>query len=204
MPIPSRQIGWSTQDNLLWQVAKQMEGVSCQICTTNELIGNLTGATKAYGSFYDTTDQTGARSTVLTMKLGSVDTSSTDGVSVVNDSLGNPTKITVDYTGVYDIQFSAQMVKQDGNSNTRATIWLRKNGVDVPDSATYISFPGNSVYIVPAWNWFVQLNAGEYAQLMWHIDSNVDNGLLLASEPAGVAPVHPAVPSLIVTVNKIS
>lgn len=204
MPIPSRQIGWSTQDNLLWQVAKQLEGASCQICTTNELIGNLTGAIKAYGSFYDMTDQTGPAATILAMKLGNTDTSATNGISIVNDGNSDPTQITVSQTGVYDIQFSAQMVKDSGNSATRATIWIRKNGIDVPDSATYISFPGNSVYIVPAWNWFIQLNAGEYAQLMWHIDSNVDNGLLLAHESAGVAPVHPAVPSLIVTVNKIN
>lgn len=204
MPIPSRQIGWSTQDNLLWQIAKQLEGASCQICTTNELIGNLTGATKAYGSFYDMTDQTGLASAILTMKLADTDTSATNGVSVVNDGNGDPTQITVSQTGVYDIQFSAQMIKDSGNSATRATIWIRKNGIDVPDSATYISFPGNSVYIVAAWNWFIQLNSGEYAQLMWHIDSNVDNGLLLAHESAGVTPVHPAVPSLIVTVNKIN
>ena len=204
MPIPSRQIGWSTQDNLLWQVAKQLEGASCQICTTNELIGNLTGAIKAYGSFYDMTDQTGPAATILAMKLGNTDTSATNGISIVNDGNSDPTQITVSQTGVYDIQFSAQMIKDSGNSATRATIWIRKNGIDVPDSATYISFPGNSVYIVPAWNWFIQLNAGEYAQLMWHIDSNVDNGLLLAHESAGVAPVHPAVPSLIVTVNKIN
>ena len=173
-----------------------------KLCCIVETLEN--SEAKVYGSFYDLTDQTGLRSTILTMKLGNTDTFATNGVSIVNDSLGNPTKITVDTTGVYDIQFSAQMVKNNGNSNTKATIWLRKNGVDVPDSATYISFPGNSVYIVAAWNFFVQLNAGENAQLMWHIDSNVDNGLLIAHEPAGVSPTHPAVPSLIVTVNKIS
>ena len=204
MGIPAKQIGWSTQDNLLWQIAKQLEGASCQLCTLNDLIGNITGGTKAYGSFYDVTDQTGLASQILTMKLGNTDTSATNGVSVVNDGDGNPTQITVNETGVYDIQFSAQMVKNSGNSSTRATIWLRKNGVDVSDSATYISFPGNSVYIVAAWNFFVQLNAGEYAQIMWHIDSNVDNGLLIAHEPAGVSPTHPAVPSLIVTVNKVN
>jgi len=25
MPIPSRQIGWGTTDNLLWQISKQLE-----------------------------------------------------------------------------------------------------------------------------------------------------------------------------------
>ena len=32
MPIPSRQIGWSTQENLLWEVAKQLEKLGCQLC----------------------------------------------------------------------------------------------------------------------------------------------------------------------------
>jgi hypothetical protein len=32
MPIPSRQIGWSTESNLLWEVAKQLEKASCQLC----------------------------------------------------------------------------------------------------------------------------------------------------------------------------
>ena len=32
MPIPSRQIGWSTQENLLWEISKQLEKASCQLC----------------------------------------------------------------------------------------------------------------------------------------------------------------------------
>ena len=32
MSIPSKQIGWSQESNLLWQVAKQLEGLSCQLC----------------------------------------------------------------------------------------------------------------------------------------------------------------------------
>lgn len=32
MPIPSRQIGWGVQENLLWEVAKQLEKLGCQLC----------------------------------------------------------------------------------------------------------------------------------------------------------------------------
>jgi hypothetical protein len=32
MPIPSKQIGWSNESNMLWQIAKQLEGLSCQLC----------------------------------------------------------------------------------------------------------------------------------------------------------------------------
>jgi len=37
MAIPSRQIGWSTTDNLLWQISKQLEyltQVTANCCST--------------------------------------------------------------------------------------------------------------------------------------------------------------------------
>jgi hypothetical protein len=67
MPIPSRQIGWSTQDNLLWQIAKQMEQASCQLCTLNDNIetfggtsgtSGTSGSTGAAGDRYQTTSST--------------------------------------------------------------------------------------------------------------------------------------------------
>ncbi len=50
MPIPSRQIGWSTQDNLLWQIAKQMEQTECQLCTLNDNIQTITGTAGTSGT----------------------------------------------------------------------------------------------------------------------------------------------------------
>lgn len=29
MAIPSKQIGWSTQSNLLWEISKQLERLTC-------------------------------------------------------------------------------------------------------------------------------------------------------------------------------
>lgn len=53
MPIPSKQIGWSTQDNLLWQIAKQMEQTTCQLCEVNNNIVNLSRG-GLYGLFAQT------------------------------------------------------------------------------------------------------------------------------------------------------
>ena len=50
MAIPSRQIGKSTQDNLLWQIAKQLEGTSCQLCTLNDNIQTITGTAGTSGT----------------------------------------------------------------------------------------------------------------------------------------------------------
>lgn len=50
MPIPSKQIGWSTQDNLLWQIAKQMEQTGCQLCDLNNNIQTITGTSGTSGT----------------------------------------------------------------------------------------------------------------------------------------------------------
>lgn len=68
MPIPSKQIGWSTQDNLLWQVAKQLEGLGCQICTTNDLIGNIVRPS-TFGLFAQTGDSVPVTGTTIETTL---------------------------------------------------------------------------------------------------------------------------------------
>lgn len=50
MSIPSRQIGWGTEANLLWQIAKQMEQTSCQLCTLNANIETITGTAGTSGT----------------------------------------------------------------------------------------------------------------------------------------------------------
>jgi hypothetical protein len=148
------------------------------------------------GSFYDTTNQTGVANSVLTMGLNNSD-SWNNGVSIVS---GN--RITIANPGVYSIAFSAQMVKNAGNTATHIHIWLAQNGVSVPNSASQIGFPSNSIYVVPAWNFFFKTtSANEYVQLKWEINSNVDDGITIQS--AAATGNIPAIPGLIVTVNQV-
>ena len=148
------------------------------------------------GSFYDTTNQTGIVNSVLTMGLNNSDPWN-NGVSIVS---GN--RITIANPGVYNIQFSAQMVKNAGNTATHAHIWLSQNGVDVPISASQIGFPSNTVYVVAAWNFFFKTTvANEYVQLKWEINSNANNAVAITS--AAASGTIPAIPGLIVTVNKV-
>jgi hypothetical protein len=148
------------------------------------------------GSFYDTTNQTGVAGNTLTMSLNNSD-SWNNGVSVVS---GNT--ITIANPGIYNIAFSAQMVKTAGNSATHTHIWLSQNGVDVPISASQLGFPSNSIYVVAAWNFFVKTtSANEYVQLKWEINSNADNAISITSAVASGN--IPAIPGLIVTVNQV-
>lgn len=148
------------------------------------------------GSFYSTQNQTGNAGSVLTMTLNVSDPWNS-GVSLVSNS-----QITIAHPGVYNLQFSTQMVKESGNSSTHAHIWLSQNGTDVPYSASQVSFPSNSVYIIASWNFFFETTVpNEYVQLKWEINSNVNNGLIIEARNA-VGNV-PAIPSLIVTVNQV-
>ena len=85
--------------------------------------------------------------------------------------------------------------------NIQYYIWLYQNGLDVPNSASQIGFPSNSVYVVPAWNFFFStITPNEYVELKWEINSNVDNQLSLKSQPA--TGNVPEIPSLIVTITR--
>jgi hypothetical protein len=143
-----------------------------------------------YGSFYDTTTQTAAAvNTAYAMTFNTTDLS-------VGVTRGSPTsRIYVDRANVYDVQFSAQVDKTAGGVGL-VWVWLRKNGVNVPDSAGQIRIQGNNAEILAAWNYIIELNAGDYIELMWEVD---DTSVILLAEVASA--IHPSVPSVILTVT---
>jgi hypothetical protein len=152
----------------------------------------------AYGSFYDTTTQTATTSTIATMKYNT--TVLSQGVSVVNDGLGNPTQITFANAGLYNLQFSAQLQRTSGGSDATISIWFRLNGTDIPASTTHLTLKANTNYVVASWNFFQQVAAGNNVKIMWsHNDS-----IQILYEAPGVAPVRPSTPSVILTVNRIA
>lgn len=147
-------------------------------------------AVKFYGAFYDTTNQNNDVGNVNYMQLNT--TGSNNHVSIVNGD-----EITVDFTGVYNIQFSTQYLKTGGGTSNME-IWLEKNGTAVPYSGTGITMSGNNSKYVAAWNFVEQLNAGEHVKLAWW---SSDAGIDIVA-PASEGP-GPAVPSVIVTVTQV-
>jgi hypothetical protein len=145
---------------------------------------------KRYGSFFDTSTQTAAASnTAYPVTLNS--TSITDGVYI-----GTPTsRVYVDRVGTYNFQFSAQLLKSGGGSGN-VYIWYRVNGANIANSATIVTLAGSSSASVAAWNFVVEMNAGDYFELVW--STNNTNCEIHAA--AASAPV-PAIPSVILTVT---
>ena len=131
-------------------------------------LGSSTVNARKYGSFFSTQTQSPVISTVTAITLNGTDATSTSGVSIVNNS-----RIKVDTVGVYNVQFSAQLYRIQGGVTKQAIIWLRKNGTNVPDSATHVTMQANSDFIVAGWNFFISLAANDYVELMIHQDDAI-------------------------------
>jgi hypothetical protein len=154
------------------------------------LFDKFNQSNRAYGSFYDDTDQIALLpNTAYAMTFNSTDL--TQGVSVVS---GN--EITMGIDGIFNIQFSAQLHDTSGGSST-VDIWLAKNGVAVPYTNTKMVLQANSFQIA-AWNFFVDAVTNDYYEIMW---STSDVDTRIEHEDATV--LHPATPSIILTVNQV-
>jgi len=131
--------------------------------------------------------------------LNSMSLSTTDFSNGISISGSTNDKIKLTHGGYYNIQFSAQMDKVSAGADFITYIWIRKNGIDVPISNTAVTVLGGSnAKTVAAWNWFISASAGDYYQLMW-VSSEVDARIQYSASPT----TGPAVPSLIVTVNRV-
>jgi hypothetical protein len=125
------------------------------------------------------------------------ETAITNGVSISGSTNPFNTYIKTENAGVYDIQFSAQLDKTDSGVD-EIVIWLRKNGIDLTDTATTITLSGNNDKQVAAWNWFVTSAANDYYQIIW---LSADTGMRLLAET--ISATHPGIPSVIVTANRV-
>jgi hypothetical protein len=118
-----------------------------------------------------------------------------DGVIVASNS-----RITVSRTGIYNLQFSAQLSTPGGGSPD-VHIWLRKNGNNVTYSNTGVVMQNSNQKQVAAWNFVESLIAGDYLELVAYLNGG-SSVLFLAEGPlptnGGVG-----VPSMIVTMTQI-
>jgi hypothetical protein len=106
--------------------------------------------------------------------------------------------------GIYNIQFSAQFLAY-ATSIDAVTVWLKKNGNDVPFSASVEEIPTKHGAIpgavILSLNFMDSFDAGDYVELYW---SSLTGETVLATYPNGTSPTRPASPSLIFTVAQIA
>lgn len=148
-----------------------------------------------YGSFYSNGTQTNIADETTALQFNITNVS--NGITIGNDGFGNPTKITFSESGVYNIQFSAQLVKT-GGIDGYIIMYLVKNGTPIPNTSFYLSLINNDYYTIESRNYFVNLNLGDFVEIFWY--SSSDNIQFESIEYVGI----PNVPSTYLTVNKIS
>ena len=155
----------------------------------NTIFSNL-----AQGSYYSVNNQIPtAPNTPNSMEFSTIDFES--GVQLIASDT-----IEVLKEGVFNVQFSAQLSRTSGGSSQQISIWFRKNGSDVPNSNTHVNVQANAGKLVPAWNYFFDLNQNDTIQIMYSVTSTT---IQLLHENADLVVPHPATPSVIVTINQV-
>lgn len=151
-----------------------------------------------YGAFQDSTDQTAA-STTTAYAITYNTTDFSHGVSVVSNS-----RLTVKSYGIYNIQFSFQFANTDTQIQD-VDIWFAKNGTNIANSNSRFSIPnshgGTDGHLIAAMNFWVELSANDYVEIMWRTSSTA---VSIQQIPATTSPTRPATPSAIVTMNFVS
>lgn len=167
--------------------------MSVNVSVSGDDVNVAVGPLYYFGSFYSTDDQISAgANTANKMTYNATDIA--NGVSIVSNS-----RITIANAGVYNIQFSAQLDKTDSGDD-KLDIWLCKNGNPVANTNTETTLVGNNGKHVAAWNFFVQAAAADYYEICW---SSPDASVFLNYVAAQSTPTRPAIPSVILTVNKV-
>jgi hypothetical protein len=152
-----------------------------------------------YGAWQDNLTQTAAvDNTGYAMIFRTIDLA--NGIAVVTNGT-DLTRITFAHTGVYNLQFSSQFQNID-NQEHDVTIWLRLNGVDVPESSGFIGVPAKhgsvNGHCVVSWNYLLDVVGGQYYELVWSTTSaaNVTMQFYAAGSPP------PSAASVILTVTQ--
>lgn len=171
------------------------------------------------GSFWDTTIQgydglvSTAVGTAYPMYFSDADTLNNQGVTIERCA-GDETKpagypatpkscITFTTPGVYNIAFSAQLWRTQGGDESVVSIWLRKDGENVPLTNTDITMQSNGQKRVAAWNFFAPVECTPTCstyQIMWSSSEQYSN---LWYQAAQTSPARPEIPSIILTVNQV-
>lgn len=107
-------------------------------------------------------------------------------------------EITVTYSGVYNFQFNA-MLRSTNASSKIAYIWIRRSGTDIGYSAREYLISGSGGILEINWNFNIDMQAGQYIQIMWAGDNT--NMTLDAIAPTSP---HPGIPSAVIAVTFVS
>lgn len=165
-------------------------------------------ATKHYRNYFEAYDTTNQIATVS----GGVGVSTnityntvvfSEGIRLVNNS-----KITFDYEGTYNLQYSIQWQNTDSQAHD-TVVWIAYNDTEYPNSATYASIPSKHGSVngttVTAINFVGRAYRGDYIELHWAGNSTaLSMHTITAGTITTLPSIAPTAPSIIVTVTQVA
>ena len=150
-----------------------------------------------YGAFSDFTSQSTGANTAKLLALTTTDFS--------NEVTISSSKITVQNSGIYNLQFSVQIQNLD-NAPQDMFIWLKQNGVDIVGSTGKVGMPARKSAGVPShdikgWNYFLSMNANDYIEIYW---SPTIATVTVETYAASGTPTKPSTASVVATMSFVS
>ena len=109
-------------------------------------------------------------------------------------------EIEVLISGVYNFQYTGQLLSSSGNVKA-VSLWIARNGTDISYSTRITTVKANGDYIEATWNFNIDLAAGEYIELKTSVDNHyteIDFAAIPATSP------YPAGASSVLSVNFIA
>ena len=129
-------------------------------------------------------------------------------------TLNPPGSAISTFAGVYKITYSLEFANTANDVNN-VIVWLRVNGNDIPNSATYFSVHqrksvGNPSYLCAYSEITFEVAVGDEIELVWATDLAYNpvgpvDGVYMRALPAQTVPyAHPAVPSAVGSITYVS
>jgi hypothetical protein len=144
-----------------------------------------------YGAWKSLVTQTATANTATAVALEVVDYEN-------STSIASSSRMTVAYPGIYNLQWSAQILNSDSVARS-LSVWLKKNGTDVVGSTRNTLVQAGQAN--GAWNYYIQLAAADYIEIYW----STNNALVtLQTYAAQTTPTRPTTPSVIATLSFVS
>jgi len=137
MAIPSRQIGWGTEENLLWQISKQLEYLTGVAYTAGSASSTTTFPVPAAASTVSTT--AGAGTTIINFEGPIANSFTLDVTTAPGAQLGNKIYLmitggnpsgTITFTGdLNNIECGGSSDTYDPRNNTRNVLEFVYDGL---------------------------------------------------------------------------
>ena len=165
------------------------------LAITNGAIPFNTITNRAIAQFESHHDQTAASANVAYVVQMNNANSFNTGITIASS-----TNVTVAVAGVYSINTSIQFANSDVNDHS-ATFWFKKDGTNVPNSASIISVPkaADGGKMLAQVTIFESMAISSYIQLVW-VPTNTNITLDYTAASGSI----PEVPSVIFNMQRIT